>query len=63
MWLFLKAAKFVEIANWIEITAYLIGGPIGITASMASHTSIINFIKQLKKSDEITPEIKAEIER
>lgn len=55
--------KLAPSADWIEIMAYLVGGPIGITASMASHSSIINFIKRIKESDEIIPELEAETER
>lgn len=35
--------KLAPSANWIEITAYLLGGPAGITASMFSHKHIIRW--------------------
>lgn len=41
--------KLAPHASWSEITAFLLGGPFGITASMWAHPHLVRIITRRKK--------------
>lgn len=41
--------KIAPHASWSEIFAYLLGGPVGITASMRAHPYFVRFFKRSNK--------------
>ncbi|MFA6971663.1 MAG: hypothetical protein WC208_09720 [Gallionella sp.] len=41
--------KLAPHASWSEISAFLLGGPLGIMASMWSHPRLVRLIKRGKK--------------
>jgi hypothetical protein len=40
--------KLAPEASWLEIGAYLLGGPFGITASMRTHPHLVRWMKRRK---------------
>jgi hypothetical protein len=44
--------KLAPNASWTEITAFLIGGPFGITASMWAHPRLTKILKRNKNHKE-----------
>ena len=38
--------KLAPSANWLEITAFLLGGPLGIYAAMVAHPFLVKLIKR-----------------